>query len=386
MSKVDVTPIFDFPIQLRSTLSTRSWLPEPMADESMNTHPMRAGVLYGSRDVRLETAPCPAPTAGQVLLRIRRAGICGSDIHYYNHGRCGAFVPTRPFILGHEFVGIVERLGDGISQLALGDRVVVNPAGSCGQCESCKLGRANLCPHVTMLGSASTAPPTNGAFADYVAVAANQCHRISDAITDDLAALAEPLSVVLHAIHRVGGVAGNRVLIVGGGPIGAIAALVARSYGATQVAVSEPNDQRRTLAKSFGVDECFNPMEKDFVEQAKSASNGGFDVVMEASGNTIAVRQCFDVVRRGGRVVQIGTVGGNDATLPVNDIMVREISLIGTFRYAAEFSEAIRVLEGGNIPLHRLVTSIHPLTDIGLALDTACRGADSLKVQIAFDN
>src|SRR5262245_43744798 len=117
---------------------------------------MLAGVLYGSRDVRLETVACPAPQSGQVLLKVRRAGICGSDVHYFTHGRCGAFVPTRPFILGHEFVGVVERLGEEVSRLHVGDRVVVNPATSCGHCEQCKSGRSNLCAEVTMLGSAST--------------------------------------------------------------------------------------------------------------------------------------------------------------------------------------------------------------------------------------
>ena len=347
---------------------------------------MLAGVLHGSRDIRLETVPEPEPSPGHVVLRVRRAGVCGSDVHYFSHGRCGAFVPTRPFILGHEFVAVVEHRGAGVEQLSAGDRVVINPAASCGQCEACKSGRANLCSNTRMLGSASTTPPTDGAFAEYVAVAAHQCHPLPQTLQDEAVAMVEPLSVVLHALRRDGGIAGARVLVAGAGPIGVMTVLAARALGASLIAVSEPADRRRWRALKLGADHTLDPRDDTFLEQARSISDGGFDVALEASGAPPAVRQCIASVRRGGSVVQIGTVSTNNVSLPVNDIMVREIAFLGTFRYADEFPKAIRLLAAGRIDLGDLVTATYPLSELPQAMATACDGEQSLKVQLVVGN
>ena len=172
---------------------------EPVAQNTM-----RAAVLQGERELRIEERSRPQAGAGQVLLRVRRAGICGSDIHYFAHGYCGRFVPTRPFVLGHEFTATVAAVGSGVASPKVGERVVVNPASSCGHCESCRSGRGNLCPNVIMLGSASTTPPTDGAFAEYVVVPAHQCYAVPEQMSDSDAAMMEPLSVALHAIRRCG--------------------------------------------------------------------------------------------------------------------------------------------------------------------------------------
>lgn len=346
---------------------------------------MQAGVLYGSRDVRLEVRTRPTPASGQVRLCVRRAGICGSDIHYFVHGYCGRFVPTRPFVLGHEFVATVDEAGDGVISPSIGERVVVNPAASCGHCDACRIGRGNLCPHVVMLGSASTTPPTDGAFAEYVVVPARQCYVIPENVCDSDAAMIEPLSVVLHAIHRCGGVDGARMLVTGGGPIGLLAARAARSLGAALTVVSEPSACRRRLADELAADSVLNPMADDFLDAALAVSDGGFDIVLEASGAAAAVRSAFAVVRRGGRIVQIGTVGGNDVSLPVNDLMVREIDFLGSFRYAAEFSQALRLIAGGRIDFDGLVTATLPLSELPMALELASSNAEALKVQLVVE-
>lgn len=346
---------------------------------------MLAGVLYGRRDLRLETVSRPTLDVGQVLLHVRRAGICGSDVHYFVHGRCGAFVPTRPFILGHEFVAVVEQVGAKVVWPPVGQRVVVNPAASCGQCEACKSGRANLCSHVIMLGSASTTPPTDGAFAEYVVVPAHQCYALPESLEDSAGAMMEPLSVALHAIHRASGVAGARVLIFGGGPIGLLTALAARAFGASMIVMSEPLESRRTTSLTLGVDDTIDPGEEEFLEQAVTISDGGFDVVFEASGAPAAVQASLGTVRRGGKIVQIGTVGGTDVALPVNDLMVREMSLLGTFRYANEFPDAIRLVAAGRISVDGLVTGVFPLAEIPRALDSASTNREGLKVHVIID-
>lgn len=346
---------------------------------------MRAGVLYGGRDVRVEATSRPLARRGQVLLRIRRSGICGSDIHYFLHGYCGRFVPTRPFVLGHEFVGSVEELGDDVESLVVGQRVAVNPAASCGHCEPCRSGRGNLCSCVVMLGSASTTPPTDGSFAEFVVVPAQQCYVLPDSVTDADAAMLEPLSVALHAIHRAGDVGSARVLVSGGGPIGLLTARAVRFLGAAQVVVSEPAPARRQLALEMGVDATLDPLATYYAAAASAESAGGFDVVFEASGAAAAVRSSLEVVRRGGTIVQIGTVGSNDVSIPVNDLMVREISLLGTFRYANEFAEALRLVASGRFSFDGFVTAVLPLAELPLALEVAARNSDALKVHIVND-
>lgn len=343
---------------------------------------MQAGVLYGSRDIRLEERSLPIPAAGQVRLRVRRAGICGSDIHYFKHGYCGGFVPTRPFVLGHEFVATVDVAGPEIAAPRLGERVVVNPAASCGHCDACRSGRGNLCLLVVMLGSASTTPPTDGAFAEYIVVPAHQCYAVPEGMMDADAAMIEPLSVVLHAIRRSGGVSGARVLVMGGGPIGMLAARAARTLGAVFAVVSEPSACRRQLAAELVADDVLDPMADRFVESAVAMSRGGFDVVLEASGAAAAVRSGFSVVRRGGQIVQIGTVGGSDVSLPINDLMVREINLMGSFRYAGEFPEAVHLVASGRLRFDGFVTATLPLSELPTALTIAADNVDALKVQL----
>lgn len=346
------------------------------------TETMQAGVLHGSRDVRMEEIPRPKVGSGQVLLRVRRAGICGSDIHYYVHGYCGRFVPTRPFVLGHEFVATVEEVGDDDGSLDVGTRVAVNPATSCGHCEPCRAGRANLCGSVVMLGSASTVPPTDGAFAEYVVMPARQCFALPDSMPDADAAMLEPLGVALHAVRRAGPIAGTRVLVSGGGPIGLLTARAAGTLGAARVVVSEPTEGRRRLAIELGADAVLNPAGDDFVNSALAESDGGFDVVFEASGAAAAVRSSIAVTRRGATIVQIGTVSGNDVSLPVNDLMVCELSLLGTFRYANEFSEALRLVANGRITFDGFVTAVLPFDELPLALQCAAGNSDALKVHI----
>ena len=346
---------------------------------------MLAGVLYGERDLRVEQVQLPVPGPGQVLLRVHQVGICGSDVHYFSHGRCGPFLPSKPFILGHEFVATVQDVGSNVEQKMIGQRVVVNPAYSCGHCEQCTSGRGNLCVRVKMLGSASTTPPTNGAFAQFVLVQAQQCYHIPDTMDDGIAALMEPLSVVLHAINRSGGVDGTRVLVTGGGPIGLLTAVTAQALGASTVVISEPSPGRRQLALSMGVDHVLDPVHDDRISQAMEVSDGGFDNVFEASGAQSAVKLTMELARRGGTIVQIGTVGDNHVSLPVNDLMLREIAFLGTFRYANEFPKAIRLAASERLAkLRSFITAVYPLEEIQQAMELARSGGDTLKVQMAI--
>lgn len=343
---------------------------------------MLGAVLYGAEDLRLEQHAVPQPGAGQVLIRVHQAGVCGSDLHYFTHGYCANFVPTRPFILGHELVGEVAGLGEDVEGVALGARVVVNPARACGVCDYCKTGRGNLCQRTVMLGSASTRPPTDGAFAEYVAVRADQCHAFPAELDDGLGALMEPFAVALHALKRPGTISGKSVLVMGGGPIGLLVAMAARAYGATPLALSDIVSGRRRKALSLGADVALDPAAASLRGQVEELTRGGFEVVFEASGAPAALRSAFDLVRPGGTIVQIGTLGTEDIPLPANQVMVREIQFMGSFRYGNVFEEAIHLVASGRVNLQPLISQVLPLSKVREAMALAQAKDDVLKVQI----
>lgn len=343
---------------------------------------MLAAVLHGAKDLRLEDCPQPPLDPGTVLLRVRRAGLCGSDMDYFEHGRCGVFVPTRPFILGHEVTGELAAAADDVTGLQIGTRVTVNPARPCGCCDYCKTGRRNLCQRTIMLGSASNTPPTDGAFAQYVTVHAGQCHVLPPEMDDGLGAMMEPLAVALHALKRAGSVSGKRVLVTGCGPIGLLILITARAFGAAPIALSDLVSTRREAALKFGADLTLDPGAADVLEQARRLVGEGFDIVFEASGAPAALRQAFVLVRPGGTIIQIGTLGKDEVALPANLLMSREINLMGSFRYGDVFDEAIRLVASGRVHLELIISQVFTLNAIHKALALAMAKDSAIKVQI----
>lgn len=346
------------------------------------TKTMLAGVLHGANDLRVQQVAIPSFAPGMVLLKIRRVGICGSDMHYFEHGCCGAFVPTRPFILGHELTGEVAAAAADVTTPAIGARVTVNPARACGRCDYCKAGRGNLCRQTIMLGSASTTPPTDGAFAEFVTVRSDQCHVLPPELDDGLGAMMEPFAVALHAVKRAGEVSGKRVLVIGGGPIGLLVLITARAFGASLVALSDIVASRRETALKLGADIALDPTAKDLANQVSEQTGDGFDVIFEASGAPPALRLAFGLVRPGGTIVQIGTLGTEDVPLPVNQLMVREINLVGSFRYGNVFGEAIRLVAAGRVDLAPLISASFPLEELPQAMRRAFAKDEVIKIQL----
>ncbi len=343
---------------------------------------MMAAVLHGAKDIRVQQHSRPELKPGMVLLRNRRVGICGSDLHYYEHGYCAAFVPDRPFVLGHELSAEIAAVAEDVDTLKIGERVTVNPARSCGFCDYCKGGRPNLCRKIIMLGSASTTPPTDGAFAEFVSVRADQCHVLPADMDDALGAMMEPFAVALHAVKRAGIVSGKCVLVAGGGTIGLLVAITARAYGATPVAVSDVVSGRRDKAVKLGADVALDPSAKDLSGRVRELTGDGFDVFFEASGAKPALRQAFDLVRPGGTIVQIGTLGTDDVPIPANQVMMREINFIGSMRYGNVFVEAIRLVASGRVNLQPLISGVIPFSESAKAMVLASDKSKALKVQI----
>jgi L-idonate 5-dehydrogenase len=347
----------------------------------MTSDMMLAYVLHGPEDMRPTELPRPEPGEGQVLLRVRRAGICGSDIHYFTHGQIGRFVPKRPFVLGHEFAGEIAALGAGVEPSLLGARVAVDPSIPCGRCRQCRRGRYNLCLDMRFFGSASCDPHLDGGFAEFVAVPARSVHPLPDEISWGEAALLEPLSVAMHACMRAGPLLGRSVLVTGGGAIGLLVVMVARAAGAAPVVVSDPAPFARRTAAAIGADAALDPTSADFAAEASAHSEGGFEVAFEASGVPRALAQAVALAERGATIVQVGTLPA-EVTLPLNDIMARELTLAGSFRFANVFDAALRLLAMRRIDVKPLVSKVLSLERMNEAMAMAVAKDGVVKVQV----
>jgi L-idonate 5-dehydrogenase len=343
---------------------------------------MRAFQLHGARDLREADLPVPVPGAGEVVLAMRRAGICGSDMHYYSSGRIGSFVPKRPFVLGHEFAGEIVAVGSDVPASRVGERVTVDPSMPCGHCGFCRGGRYNLCPDMRFYGSASCDPHIDGGFEEFVLAPSTNAFRVPDGLTWGEAAMTEPLSVAVHGVGRAGSVAGRAVLVTGGGTIGQLVALVARAFGAGIVVLSDPLPGRRQAAVECGADAALDAGSPDFAAEARSLVPDGFDVVIEAAGSAKALEQALDVVRRGGTIVQVGTLPAS-VTLPLNVLMARELTLAGSFRFANVFATALALMATGRIDVKPLISRVYPLAELPAAMTAAIAAADGIKLQLS---
>jgi L-iditol 2-dehydrogenase len=322
----------------------------------MAAQPNAAAVLHGVHDLRIESRPMPSPGPHEVVVEVRSVGICGSDVHYYEHGRIGDHVVRAPMVLGHESGGVV--VDPGSSTLAAGTRVAVEPGVPCGHCDQCRRGSYNLCPDVVFFAT----PPVDGSLARYVAVHEAFAHPVPDALSDDAAALIEPLSVALWANRKAGTGIGARVLVTGAGPIGVLCALTARAAGAGWVGLADVHAARLRVAGTFAVDEV--------IDARAGADYADFrpDVLLECTGAPPVVTAGIRALRPLGRAVLVGMGPGAEQSLPVSVIQNRELTVTGTFRYAHTYPDAIAMVASGRIDLDKLVGARLPLAEAEAAL------------------
>lgn len=342
---------------------------------------MKAIVAHAAKDLRIEDRDMPAPAPGEVLIRVERGGICGSDLHYYNHGGFGSVRLREPMILGHEVSGRVAALSDGVTGLSVGELVAVSPSRPCYACAYCLEGRHNHCRDMRFYGSAMPFPHIQGAFRAYIAADARQCAR-AEGLSAGQAAMAEPLSVVLHAAKRAGDLMGKDVLVTGCGPIGQLAVLVARAAGAARVVATDIAPFTLRMAQDIGADAVHNMAEDPDALDRYTADGGRFDVMFECSGVAAALSGAVPALRPGAVVMQLGL--GGDMTLPVQAMTAKEIELRGSFRFHAEFFTAVAMMQGGRLDVTPLITQAMPLADALAAFDLASDRGQAIKVQIQF--
>ena len=318
---------------------------------------MRVSVLTGQQALGMEERPVPVPEGDQVLVEVSKVGVCGSDVHYYRDGRIGPFVVDAPLVLGHELSGRIVAVGAGVDAGRVGQRVAVEPQKPCRRCSQCKAGRYNLCPFMEFYAT----PPIDGAFCEYVVIEDDFAHSVPDSISDEAAALLEPLSVGIAAVRKGRVVPGSRVLIAGGGPIGVITAQAARAFGAAEVIVSDPVADRRAMASRFGATATLDPTSDD-------PRSLGVDCFIDACGVPAAIVSGLESVRGAGTVVLVGT-GSDTVSLPIPTIMNSELTVTGIFRYTDTWPLGAHLVATGQVDLDSLVTGRFPLTDVESALN-----------------
>jgi L-iditol 2-dehydrogenase len=308
--------------------------------------PNPSAVLYGPGDVRIEDRPVPEPGPGEVQVEVTAIGVCGSDVHYYDHGRIGTRVVEDPMVLGHESAGRISAVGAGVDPGRVGQRVAMEPGVPCGHCRQCRAGRYNLCEGMAFFAT----PPINGSIARFVTIAADFAHPVPDELDDVQAAMAEPVSVGIWACRRAGVTAGERVLVTGAGPIGLFTAQVARAFGAASVTVTDLSDHRLAVAAQLGL----------IAVRAGAPLDERFDVLIECSGSSRALQSALPLVDRAGRVVLVG-MGEDSVAFDVPLIQTRELWITGTFRYANTYPTALALLAAGSVQVAPVVTHEFPL-------------------------
>ncbi|MDF3834919.1 L-idonate 5-dehydrogenase [Cupriavidus basilensis] len=340
--------------------------------------------IHGAQDLRLvEQAPEPlGPT--QVRVGIKAVGICGSDLHYYRHGKVGDFVIREPLTPGHEASGQVLEVGAAVTAVKPGDRVALDPARTCGVCRYCRQGASNHCEAVHFFGSASRYPHMQGAMREQVVVQERQCLPVPDSLSFELAAFGEPLAVALHAVRSAGALLGKTAMVVGAGPIGALILMAARLAGASHVVVVDIVDQTLATCARLGATRTINAATDPAALDELAAGKGIVDVCFEVSGNYAGLASCIRAARPRGTIVTVGTLSGSSEQCPFNQIMVKSLSCIGSFRFVDEYAWAVDYLSRGLVDVSPLLTAAVPVRQVHDAFALAADRSQAMKVMVMF--
>lgn len=338
---------------------------------------MKAAVLENWLDLRLEDIPVPVPSGNEALIKVIRAGVCGSDITVYKGKHMTATVPT---VLSHEILGTIETLPEGYSgPFRLGQRVLMNPIISCGTCSACRRGLPHVCENLKLLGI-----HVDGGFAEYTKVAVDKLVAIDEDLPDEVAILGEPFAVGAHVMLNSQVQPGDKIFISGGATVGLYIAIFAKAAGAERVIISEINEPRRQFVESMGI-ETINPTETDAMALMQEVTGGGgFDIVYDTSGAPACILQMPDLCRCGGKLLSLG-LSGDAYPFIIGKVSFKEIRLIGNRLYSQEdFERGVRFLEDNWKSLHldRMVTDRLGLSEIAVAIDMMLTGKNICKIII----
>lgn len=323
--------------------------------------PMRAAMLTGLKQVAIQEMSAPTPGPGEVLVRVTHVGVCGSDVHYWKHGRIGDAVIQHPYVVGHEVAGEVEALGPGVEapDLAPGTPVAIEPGIPCFQCPACRAGLPHCCPHVRFFGT----PPVPGAFCDKVVTEPSCLVPLPDGVSLEAAAVVEPLGVAVHAVNISSLKPGMKVGVFGMGPVGLLTLQVALAGGAVPVYGTERIPERISAARAMGADTVLDP-DGEPAGPRIAAETGGLDLVFEAAGDPAAVNDGFAALKPGGTLVIIGIPDPGPSGIDFHVARRKELSVIFSRRSNFETHQCLRLLEKNRVTTDGLVTHRFPLEEL----------------------
>ena len=314
--------------------------------------------MQAARGLSFENAPVPSIGAADVLVRVRTASICGTDLHIYGWDRWSQGRIKPPVTLGHEFCGVVERVGEEVTAVKAGDFVSAEMHVNCGHCHQCRVGEAHICQNLRIIGI-----DQDGAFAEFVKIPASNIWKLDAAIPEHYGAILDPLGNAVHTV-LAGAIAGQTVLVTGCGPIGLIAIAVAKACGSSTVFATETNEQRRAMAKKMGADVVLNPAETDSVARIKADTSGtGVDVLLEMSGNPAAIQQGFRSLRAGGRASLLGIPTESVPLDLVNEVIFKGATVQGIYgrRMYGTWVQMTALLKAGRLNLEPLFGERTPM-------------------------
>jgi L-iditol 2-dehydrogenase len=340
--------------------------PNKEKSETPKKGTMKVAVMLGIGKMGYEERPIPIPKPDEVLVKLEYVGICGSDMHYYESGRIGAYIVQPPFVLGHEPGGIVVEAGANVTHLKAGDKVALEPGKTCGHCEFCREGRYNLCPDVIFFAT----PPVDGVFQEYVAHEAALCFKLPENVSTLEGALIEPLAVGFHAANQGGAHAGQTVAVFGAGCIGLVSMMALKACGVSKVYVIDIMEKRLKKAMELGAAGVINSGNQDPITALQTLTAGhGCDLVIDTSGVDIAAQQSVQILRKGGVLVMVGYGKTGMVNFPMSLAMDKEIRIETVFRYRHIYPMAIEAVAGGKVDLRGIITDVFDFDDIQNAMD-----------------
>lgn len=312
-----------------------------------------AAYMTGINQIEIRELSMPVPKADQVLIKLECVGICGSDMHYLEHGRIGDYVVSGDFILGHECAGTVVETGGDVKSLRAGDKVALEPGIPCGKCVFCKTGKYNLCPDVEFLAT----PPYHGALVKYIAYPESMCFKLPDHMTTKQGALVEPLAVGIHAARQGRVALGDNAVILGAGCIGLCTQLACKAMGATNITMADILDKRLEYAQEFGAARVIDTKSRDVLEVVNELTQGqGCDIVLETAGSAVTIKQTPFLVKRGGRIVLVGLAPQDIIDFNFMQVMWKEVEIQSVFRYRNIYPIAVNAIASGAIPIDGIVS------------------------------
>jgi L-iditol 2-dehydrogenase len=326
--------------------------------------------------MELRELPTPEITQpGDVKIRVTTVGVCGSDIHYYTTGRIGSQVIQFPYAVGHECAGIVEEVGPGVTRVKPGDRIAVDPAISCFECDQCLAGRSHTCRKLLFLGCPGQVP---GCLSEYLVMPQESCYRLPQDLSLTQAALSEPLAIGVYAVHRSVPMAGAKVGILGGGPIGLCVLANAVSEGAAAVYVTDKIDDRLSMARNAGAAWTGNPDRQDVVADLSALEPLGLDVVFECCGQQSAMDEAVQMLKPGGKLMLVGIPEENRVSFSIDQLRRKEICIQNVRRQEGCVQETLDKMASGRLDVDFLVTHRFPLERVKEAFDLVAAYGDGV--------